>query len=295
MSAVTAEAESGGFVCANCGAAGVDEIKVLEVCTACQSARYYCSDKCREEDQELHSEGCENREAELHDKKLMQQPDETHLGECPLCFLPLGKQKSTFKSCCSKIICEGCVYANHISNGDRRCPFCREPRPKEKGEIRRRKMKRVKANDPAALSHMGRQRYKEGDYDGAFEYLTKAAELGNAAAHCQLGVMYWKGHGVEKDEEKKIHHYEKAAIGGHPGTRHALALIEEKRGNIERSVKHFVIAANLGFEISMKELWGRYSRGHITKEELEATLRTHQAALDEMKSPQRDAAAAAAV
>jgi hypothetical protein len=60
-------------------------------------------------------------------------------------------------------------------------------------------------------------------------------------------------------------------------------------------VKHYIIAANLGLEESMKALWKHYSDGNITKEELEATLRAHQAALDEMKSPERDAAEAAAV
>ena len=38
----------------------------------------------------------------------------------------------------------------------------------------------------------------------------------------------------------------------------------------------------------MKELWGHYSDGNITKEDLDATLRAHQAALDGMKSAQRD-------
>jgi predicted secreted Zn-dependent protease len=57
-------------------------------------------------------------------------------------------------------------------------------------------------------------------------------------------------------------------------------------------VKHFVIAAKLGYEDSMQMLWKYYSIGYITKEELEATLRTHKAAIDATKSAQRDAAEA---
>jgi TPR repeat protein len=150
-------------------------------------------------------------------------------------------------------------------------------------------MKRVKANDPAAMRHMGEKCYKEGDYYDAFEYLTKAAELENTDAHAQLGMMYRKGRGVEKDEEKSVYHYEKAAIGGHPIARHNLATNEEENGNIERAVKHYIIAANLGHDKSMKELWKHYSHGNITKEDLDATLRTHQAAINAMKSAQRDA------
>ena len=63
-------------------------------------------------------------------------------------------------------------------------------------------------------------------------------------------------------------------------------------GNMDRAVKHHIIAANLGDEDCMKVLWKHYSAGNITKEKLEVTLRTHQAALDEMKSPEREAAEA---
>ncbi|KAL7452806.1 hypothetical protein ACHAWC_007270, partial [Mediolabrus comicus] len=55
-------------MCANCGVAEGDEIKLLEECTACQSLRY-CGDKCREEHHELHSEECKKRQAELHERK----------------------------------------------------------------------------------------------------------------------------------------------------------------------------------------------------------------------------------
>ena len=157
-------------------------------------------------------------------------------------------------------------------------------------ETRKRLMKRIKANDPAALCYMGLECYREENCGGAFEYLSKAAEWGDADARYRLGYMYGKGEGVEKDDEKAVYHYEKAAIGGHPDARHNLACIEEENGNIERAVKHFIIASNLGHEKSMKALWKQYSAGNITKEDLDATLRAHQAALDAMKSEQRDIA-----
>ena len=137
---------------------------------------------------------------------------------------------------------------------------------------------------------MGLECYEEGDYDSAFQYLTKAAELDNAGAHYHLGNMYYEGKGVEKDEEKMVFHYEKAAIGGHPYARHNLACIEEDNGNIEIAVNHFIIAANLGYDISMKALSNMFKDGNITKEELDATLCTHQAAINAMKSSQREEA-----
>jgi hypothetical protein len=118
----------------------------------------YCSDNCCEEHREQHGEECKNRKAEVHDRKLFTQPDESHLGECHLCFLsmPLELKKVTFYSCCCTIICNGCEYASHKRNGDGRCPFCREPAPSDDEEMYKNIMKRVKANDPAALRYMGR-------------------------------------------------------------------------------------------------------------------------------------------
>ena len=290
MSSTDAAAEETDVCCANCGIKELDEIK-LEECTDCHLVRY-CGDNCRENHREEHEEECKNRKALLHDRKLFTQPDETHLGECPLCFLPMpiDADKSTFYPCCSEIICYGCDYANDMSNGGDNCPFCRELVSSGGEETHKRMMKRIKANDPVALTQMGVDRHDEGDYDVAFEYLTKAAELGDVGAHFKLGMLRYGGKGVEKDEKKAVYHFEIAAIGGHPLARSMLAVIEGRNGNIERSVKHLIIAAKLGYEDSMKALWKYYSLGNITKEELDATLRSHQAALDAMKSEQRDIA-----
>ena len=271
-------------VCACCGIAAVDDVKLEECNDGCDLVKY-CSDKC-----------CGNHreepKAELRDKDLFAQPDGSHLGECPICFLPLSLDitKSSFHSCCCKLVCNGCIYADKISSGKNNCPFCREPTVNGEEENIKRVMKRVKVNDPAALNYMGRRRYQEGDYDKAAKYWTDAVKLGDRRSFYHLGILYYDGHGVKKDLEKAIHHWEEAAIGGHPFARHNVAHYEEKNGNIERAVKHFIIAANLGYEESMKVLWKYYSAGGITKEELEATLRTHKAAIDETKSAQRDAA-----
>ena len=51
-----------------------------------------------------------------------------------------------------------------------------------------------------------------------------------------------------------------------------------------------LFAINFGHEDSMKSLWKHYSAGNITKEDLEATLRAHKAAIDATKSAQREEA-----
>ena len=97
------------------------------------------------------------------------------------------------------------------------------------------KMKRAEANDPIALCQFGRNLSDKGDFDGAFKYWTKAAELGNVVAHYNLSIMYQNGMFVEK---KEWYHLEEAAIGGHPQARSNLACYEHMKGRIERAVKH---------------------------------------------------------
>jgi TPR repeat protein len=83
---------------------------------------------------------------------------------------------------------------------------------------------------------------------------------------------------------------EEAAIGGHPSARHNLGCEEACNGRLDRAVKHFIIAAKLGYDDSLLTLKKCYSTGHISKEDdFAAALRAHQAAFDATKSPQREA------
>lgn len=107
-------------------------------------------------------------------------------------------------------------------------------------------MKRVKANDPLALSRIGNKIRREGDLKGAFDYYTKAAKLGDVIAHYNLSILYGKGEGVERDLKKEVYHLEEAAIGGHDIARVNLGCYEGGIGRFDRMVKHFVIAAKLG-------------------------------------------------
>eukprot|EP00984_Skeletonema_dohrnii_P003671 scaffold1271_cov149-Skeletonema_dohrnii-CCMP3373.AAC.1 len=218
------------------------------------------------------------------------------MGECPICFLPLplDPQKSVMNSCCSKMICDGCSYANKLREGEARlqntCPFCRNILPTTLEEANKNKMKRVEKNDPVAIREIGMKHYDNGDYERAFEYLTKAAELGDASAHNGLSIWYRKGGGVEKDEKKELFHLEEAAIAGHPDARSDLAIKEGRNKRYDTAVKHWIIAANLGDDGSIHALKKYYKCGAVSKEDFAAALRAHQAAVDAAKSPQRDAA-----
>jgi tetratricopeptide (TPR) repeat protein len=287
------EAAAAVDMCACCGIGAVDDVK-LKKC-ACDLVKY-CSDGCRELDRPEHAGVCRKRLAEIHNDNLLKQPNSSHLGECPICFLPLSLDmtKSVFMSCCSKMICLGCNIANQkreIEGGlQHRCAFCREPLAKTKEESNKRMMKRIKKNDPVAMCRMGKMRHKEGDYETAFKYYTKAAEMGDAAAHYNLSGMYYDGEGVEKDVKKYKYHLEEAAIAGHPEARHNLGCEELDYNRFERAKKHFIFAANLGDHDSLEALRRIYANGFASKEDYAGALRGYQAAVQATKSPERERA-----
>ena len=282
--------------CASCGTAGGDDIKLMK-CNGCHLVRY-CSVKCQKEHRKQHKKECKKRAAELKDEILFKQPERNHVGDCPLCCLPLSidPKKSNLYPCCSKLVCIGCNLANQKREAkggpQRKCPFCRKAASaaatdEEKFE---QLMKRIEANDPVAMCFMAIQRYHKGDYKSALEYWTKAAAMGDAEAHYQLSTLYLEGKGVVKDAKKQRHHLEQAAIEGNPMARHNLGVMEARNGKAERAGKHFIIAAKQGYDSGLECVKEGHKAGLISKEDLAAALRGHKAAVDATKSPQREEA-----
>ena len=296
MSEEKNEAAVGTSCCAGCGIAEIDDVK-LKDCDDCDLVKY-CSDECRTSHKSQHKKECKKRASELRDELLFKQPEGTNLGDCLICSLPMPldpKRYITYE-CCSKIVCMGCVYANSKREKEAAkclsCPFCRSDAGKfgSKKVVYKLRMKRVKANDPVAIFEEGVQQCKKGYYSRAFDYYTKSAELGYADAHFELAGLYHDGRGVEKDAGKEIHHFEEAAIGGHPYARVLLGIEEYSNNNLDRARKHWIISATQGYDKAIKLLMDGFKEGYVEKEVLAAALRAQKAALDETESPQRKAA-----
>ena len=274
--------------CASCGKSELDDVKLM-ACDDCKSVRY-CSDACQQDHREQHEVKCkEYQAAELRDEVLFRQPESAHLGDCPICCLPLPieEEKRSLYLCCSKLICNGCFFAD---NDVHKCPFCRQSLPKTDEEGEKNLMKRAEANDPVAIREMGVINDFRDEYDKAFGCYKRAAELGDVEAHYNLSILYENGQGVEKDEKKDVYHLEEAAVAGHPMARHYLGCHEEKNYRFERAVKHWIIAANLGLDESINALKQCYKHGYVSKEDFAKTLRAHHSAVNAMKSSQREEA-----
>jgi len=74
--------------------------------------------------------------------------------------------------------------------------------------------------------------------------------------------------------------------------RHSLGIEEEMARNIGRAKKHYMIAARDGSGRSVKAILQLYSKGYATKEDYENASRSYEEYVAEIKTSQRDDAAA---
>ena len=293
------------IICANCGKEGSN----LNICNKCKAATY-CNASCKKKHRSKHKKDCERRVAELHeeqlerkrrvaelhDEKLFKQPPPNE--DCPICMLPLPSLYTGYKyrSCCGKIICSGCIYAVEKRDGGvGLCPFCRTPTPTTKEDVIIQVKKRIEIGDAEAMHNLGGC-YTDGlcglpqDHAKALELWHRAAKLGNAKSSYSIGNAYDLGNGVEKKAE---YYWELAAMEGHVHARHNLGIYEGIAENMDRALKHHMIAAGFGDNDSLEKIKQMFMNGDATKDDYAKALLSYQANLVEIKSAQRDEAAAA--
>ncbi|KAL9179541.1 hypothetical protein ACHAXT_008831 [Thalassiosira profunda] len=286
--------------CAACGKGG----EGLKRCNACLEVRY-CGVECQARHRRQHKKQCRARAAELFDEKLFAPPPPKE--ECPICFLPLPpKLQTLYQECCGKVLCHGCAFppgVGKIERGDGYgiidadkppCPFCRSPPCYTDEVLIERYKKRAASNDAIAMYQfgltylLGLNGLQVDDAKGV-ELVRRAAELGRYDAHCKLGTFYFKGeHGLERNADKAIGHLQIAAIGGDMKARHSLGMIDQANGNVDRAMKHFMIAASLGYDESLEQIRQGYINGKVSKADYATALRAHKDSADELKSEQRD-------
>ena len=155
----------------------------------------------------------------------------------------------------------------------------------------------MKLNDPMGMRVIGCM-YRDGVHGlpqnsaKALELWHRAGELGDALAYYNIGVTYEIGHGVEIDKKKALHYFELAAMKGSVKARCHLGVVEGQAGNTDRALKHWMIAVKGGNANSLENIKRMLGYGDATKDDYAKALRSYQAYLNEIKSDQRDEAAA---
>ena len=218
--------------------------------------------------------------------------------------MPFDPRQSSFKLCCGKAICYGCIYAMILEDTNRgkrkeetgMCAFCRTPFPSSDEDVIKQLKKQIEKGNGEACVELARY-YADGycvpqDQAKANELYLKAGELDCATAYYNLACSYRNGTGVEVDKVKANHYFELSAMMGDVRARSFLGVLEAQTGNMQRSCKHLMIAARAGYVISLEKVKQGFMQGFVTKEEYECTLRAYHNRHAEMKSDMRDEAAA---
>ena len=282
-------------ICANCGKEGSD--CNMNTCNKCEMVKY-CNAACKKKHRSKHKKKCDRRMDELHEEELFKQPPPP-VGDCPICFqlLPILSTGRGYYSCCGKTICSGCIHAVALRDDEKKCPFCRLPAHTTDEELIKRNEKRIEAKDTMAIYGLGCI-YSEGRYgftqddSKALELWHRAAELGHYEAYHNIGCAYDHGRGVQRDMKKAQHYWELAAMSGNVYARYNLGSLEEDAGNMDRALKHYMIAVKDGSTKSLHGIKILFKDGQATKDDYTKALRLYQAYLDEIRSDQRDKAAA---
>lgn len=103
------------------------------------------------------------------------------------------------------------------------------------------------------------------DAGPSLESTRRSAEAGDAAAQHRLGIAYYRGNGVAKDEAEAVRWFEKSAAQGHAGGQYALAFMLASGRGVERdhprAAKLFRLSADQGNVDAMVNLGQFYEKG----------------------------------
>lgn len=209
-------------------------------------------------------------------------------------YIKSDAEQSTFKTCCGKIICNGCLTLSEECIDDdggellHLCPLCKAPPASSEEEEVNRITALMACDNAEAYTHLAHSYASGGlglpqDWSKATELYLQAGELGCAEAYYNLGIASKLGRGIERDLKMSMHYYKLAAIHGDVEARYHLGIFEGQASNFYLSFMHYKIAARAGHEKALDKVKQGFVGGIVTKEEYEWSLHGYQKRQDEIK------------
>jgi TPR repeat protein len=123
----------------------------------------------------------------------------------------------------------------------------------------------------------GFQAFAAGNYEQAFRFWLPLAEKDNADAQYNLGILYQKGLGVEKNIKAAFIWYKRASANGHTDAMYNLGLMYDKGKVIYRSTKDadkwWLKAAELGNDAAQFNIAVKYAYGGSLGKDISKALR----------------------
>lgn len=123
----------------------------------------------------------------------------------------------------------------------------------------------------------GVEAYRKGDYKAAFQEWEVLAVSGHTKAQSNMGLLYLRGQGVQKDEEAALEWFEKAAEQGLITAQFNLGIlysrIDGKLKSQTKSTEWYVLAAEAGHATARYHLAQRFEHGRGTERDFVEALR----------------------
>jgi TPR repeat protein len=79
-------------------------------------------------------------------------------------------------------------------------------------------------------------------------------------------------------------------MAGNEVARYNIGCLEYDSGNVERALKHWMIAASAGYHKAMHNLKISFEKGEVSRESIDSTLAAYNNSCVDMRSKARDAA-----
>ena len=94
---------------------------------------------------------------------------------------------------------------------------------------------------------------------------------------------------MKGDMKKAKFHLEAGAMAGNKVARNNIGILEYVAGNMDRAIKHWIIAASAGEYNAMYNLLVSLKEGSISRESMDSTLAAYNSSCAETRSESRDA------
>jgi TPR repeat protein len=130
------------------------------------------------------------------------------------------------------------------------------------------------------------------DIDKAIKLFHRSAELGYAGAYGNLARIYMKVDGVSKDEANARQYFEISTMAGDVDSRLWLGTDDANAGRFDRAIKRWLIGASSGDIRAVNNIKMTMKVGYAIRDHYAPALRGYKQYLDEVRSEQRDKAAA---
>ena len=159
------------------------------------------------------------------------------------------------------------ILAKLLGNVDATCGLCKSIYNNTDFEVKngiiQNQLRRSMVN--FAYCREGERLHSDENYESAFYWFKKAADMGASTSQRILGLCYEKGDGVEKDFEKAIYWYQKAADNGNSEAKQRIGWCYKNGIGFQRDLKkaayYFAKAAESGESTAQCNLALCYCKG----------------------------------